>query len=446
VSDTVQLPMKNATRHDSSVRRVAKDTWAVYFGIACGITMLLGLLLGEARSSPIHGDFLFYHLRAIELFRSEPWAIAVQDYPSATMPLYHMLASLDPFLPDTNVLRFANFCLSIATWLLFVKALQLRFREGVRSDQWWWFCGGLLIASPYFRSQAFWPATDNVALMFAILSLFFLYVVESMATEELMDRRGLIKHDVLVILSILAGVCAFYTRQTYIFAIGYISLSMLLNLKRGRLWLLLVPILLLPALYLVKIWHGLTPPSFQLRHQGGLGIQDIVFPSAMIALCSVPLLVEWFLQHRRGTINILKSHNLKKIALFVVAGIIFCVMLEPFARQVYWANNGPYFEVIYALGRPATFVYVALSYVGFLLLVWLKRKSSWESYAFFLLFFFPLAMLKVNFQRYYDPIVLVFFFLVGDRKAVLPFTTRRCAFLIMLAELATLVGQSIHRS
>ena len=84
--------------------------------------------------------------------------------------------------------------------------------------------------------------------------------------------------------------CAFYTRQTYAFLPVYAAVVIFRRYPQLRMWCMASTIVAaLPALYLLKIWHGFTPVAFQQHHQG-FALEQISVPPAMCAFCLLPLL------------------------------------------------------------------------------------------------------------------------------------------------------------
>ncbi|HEX2232080.1 MAG TPA: glycosyltransferase family 39 protein [Thermoleophilaceae bacterium] len=210
-----------------------------------GIAVLKGLTV---EIDTFHGsDARIYHLPTIEHFADR---LEFESYPAAQTPLYHLLFAGWGELVGFEAwrLRLLNVLISYAAVLVLFGLLRRRGLEAVQS-----FALSLLFAlSPYYFGASFTLLTDNLALLFGLLSL------------DRLDRFGERARIGDLALGVLAMAAAVLTRQSYL----WLALVAVFQLVRAPISMPVrtagaaaTALALAPMAALVVAWGGLVPPG-----------------------------------------------------------------------------------------------------------------------------------------------------------------------------------------
>jgi hypothetical protein len=251
-------------------------------------------------------------------------------------------------------------------------------------------------------------------------------------------QESMLHPVVRILLLAVLSACAFYTRQSYIFVPLYVFVLLFRTQTASRWWTLLVFALTgLPSLYLFWIWRGFTPPAFQGINQGS-SAEIIVYPLTMIAFYAMPLLFEAFYQNRGNWQAFLPSRT---GWLGLIAGAIaFLLVFRHFSFSTHHYGGGIASKIFAKCGRPGPALFLLFAYVGLLILIWLFRATEWKTRTLLLFFLLPTFTMKVVFERYYDPLLYILFFLFFDRNLARRFVNVRTGILIFFFMAALLGG------
>ncbi len=206
------------------------------------------------------GDELEYHYPAIKSFVETFPQMKLWDYSSATTPLFHVVtATLGKYAGmSLPILRLINV---IATYCL-AWVMLIMLHKVLKAD--WWtsaFAALTLVLSPYVFGTSFILLTDNLAMLFAAVSLALaLSHIENGDWETLAC-------------AVLFATLAILTRQLYLWLLPIIVAASYLGMRQfsfripfGLLALLCLS--MMPFLVLALSWGGLNPPTFQQFSEG----------------------------------------------------------------------------------------------------------------------------------------------------------------------------------
>jgi hypothetical protein len=408
--------------------------WAVFATVLALVLFVVGLILGLDPGGGTRSDLYIYHLPTIYAFHTRPWLQVLHNYPSATTPLYHMLESFNPFLGNDIAFRVTNLIFSLIIYGLYILALRRRFAGAPQVRSWAALLGAALLLSPYFQSTTYWPITDTLPLFFVLVVLLLLSPIENGPIQY----EKTLNPAVHVLLLAALSMCAFYTRQSYIFLPLFVFVLLFKTQFVSRWWTLFVFALAgLPGLYLFWLWRGFTPPAFQGINQGS-SAEIVVYPLTMIAFYAMPLLVEAFYQNRDNWLTFLPSRT---GWVGIIAGaIVFLLIFRHFSFSTHHYGGGIASKIFAKCGRPGPILFLLFAYFGLLILIWLFRATEWKTRTLLVFFLLPTFMMKVVFERYYDPLLYMLFFLFFDRNLVRRFVNVRTGILIFLFMAALLGG------
>jgi hypothetical protein len=368
-----------------------------------------------------------YHLPTIQLFANTPFLTAIKDYPSATFPLYHVIyAAVYRYVTaDVHLLRLINLLTIILTavllYILFSRTTDLAKNNILLIIM-------SFLSSPFLRGSGFALTTDALPFLFIALSFLAL------------SRAGEAKWS-SVTLSCLFAFAAFYTRQFYFWVPAIVFLkSINLVEKKFRPFLVLMNVLLLvPAVYLVRVWKGMTPPSFQAEHQSANALMVLPFIFANIPFYYIPVYLYKARQSRSP---------LKKYAVMAVV----CI---PLSILYVWAYMKGHFSIQFVNGGffPKTFSMLFGPYASPLFLFWgfwglatvvyyLVKNITTNGYL--ALIVAALSLSQIVFQKYVDPLLIMMMFVLYDEKINGQFNRSGFVWLYPFLELALWCGAFLY--
>lgn len=175
-------------------------------------------------------------------------------YNSATTPLYHITLAILSFVFGSDIihLRFISFFISLACLMVIHGYLSKRGKM-LRAL----FFTVIIMLSPYFIGPAVRLSTDNMALLFAILSIF------TMDTNVYSTQKNIVT-NILILITIL-------TRQVYAWLAGAYLIATWWKHGSKKLisnWMQIILPVLIPIIglaYFIFLWKGLTPPTYWAR-------------------------------------------------------------------------------------------------------------------------------------------------------------------------------------
>jgi hypothetical protein len=421
--------------HNAAIDRL--NPWAVSATVVALALFVAGLILGLDPGGGARSDLYIYHLPTIYAFHTRPWIQVLHNYPSATTPLFHMLESFNPFLGHDIAFRTSSLIFSLVVYGLYMIALYRRFADAPHARSWAALLGAALLLSPYFQSSTYWPITDTLPLFFMLVVFLLLSPFES----ESAQHETMLHPAVRILLLAVLSMCAFYTRQSYLFVPLYVFVLLFKTQSATRWWTLFVFALAgLPGLYLFWIWRGFTPPALRGINQGS-SAEIIVYPLTMIAFYAIPLLVEVFYQERNNWQRFLPS-RIGWLAM-IAGAMAFLLAFRHFSFSTHHYGGGIASKIFAKCGRPGPILFLLFAYAGLLILIWLFRVTDWKTRTLLLLFLLPTFMMKVVFERYYDPLLFILFFLFCDRNLARRFVNLRTGILIFLF-MAALLGGAVR--
>jgi glycosyltransferase involved in cell wall biosynthesis len=392
---------------------------------------LVGFFLNWDPDGGARFDLYRFHLPAIYLFHNQPWSHAVRDYSSATTPLFHMLESLNPLLGYDTAFRAVHVGLALLQCSLFVYAVYRRFEEDNLGFA--LVLGATLLVSPFYMSMSYWPVTDAMPLWF-VLVVFLLIrrIMDGHATRNTQSPYLL----AIIALTALVSSAAFYTRQNYLF-LPMFALVLFFQAwpKMRAAAFITFALFAIPGLYLVMTWKGFTPPSFQVLHQG-TSMAIALYPLTMVAFYSLPFLIELTLQ--RGIGGVLPFSRRGWIV--IASGGILCLLIFLRFRLPTGPGGGIASKLFEHCGKLGAPFFVLFAYAGLIILIQLFRNLNWQTSFLLIALLAPTLTMKIVYQRYYDPLLFILFWLYFDKDLVCRFVSVRTGMICIGFSFALLLG------
>ena len=144
------------------------------------ISYALGFYLNEDSAGGGKVDYIEHEWGTIQLFINNKLNIALSSplYESSRTPLFYIINTFIPFKYDIESLRLFWFIFSITIPILFYYTLKLAISERLNKIHIALFAIILLI-SPYFRTNAYWPSSENLQIFFCNIIFVLLFFINS---------------------------------------------------------------------------------------------------------------------------------------------------------------------------------------------------------------------------------------------------------------------------
>ena len=352
-----------------------------------------------------HGtDAGLYHLPTIRKFADH---VDLESYPAAQTPLYHLVFAAFGKLAGFELwkLRLLNAALSYGAALALLRLL----RRSTPLEPGQALALTLVFAlSPYFFGASFTLLTDNLALLFAFVAL------ERIDSSRRSGSAGAFA------VGCLALSAAVLTRQSYIW-LAAVAVWFLIRspepAARKLLGVGVVAAALAPLAALVVVWGGLVPKGSDPGSCGlcgdqpggdGLSLRPVGFTLALLGAYALVL-------HGPGMLQRVRSLQQPWLLGAAVAGGLLLLAVSPLTYEPSAPGRPGDGGWLWKVGdlfpelAGSSLAFFALVPAGLLALYLLVRRAGAESLPAVAFLAFLLAALPVRlvYQKYFDPMVLV---------------------------------------
>ena len=312
-------------------------------------------------------------------------------------PIFYIVLAYFEKILGKFFLKYFYLLISALVPIVFYTSLKKKFQN---IDKNYLFLISLIIfLSPFFRSSAVWMTTDNLAILFYILSI----------SKYLSLKKSNSSKNIILCLIYLS--LAVYIRQYYIifFLFFFIKFRNILSLKKLFIFLLFEILIFLPLIwyyyYFLEInFSGLntlesaTSP-FKLNY-----FKNLLIFLSLYFFYTIPLYTNIFLEIKK---------NIIKYFFFIL--VLFLIFLS-----IYFTSNlifdefggGFFVKASRILNRKELF-FIA-SFVGALLLCKNMNTNNIIVYICLILAF-PTAII---YQKYYDPLLILTIFTITEKDKI----------------------------
>tara|TARA_X000001036_G_scaffold9251_1_gene8215 strand:- start:2077 stop:3360 length:1284 start_codon:yes stop_codon:yes gene_type:complete len=401
----------------------------------------LGFYLNEDSAGGGKIDYINHEWGTIQLFINNNLNIALNSvlYESSRTPFFYIIHKFIPFNNDTESLRLFWFIFSIIIPFLFYYTLKLIISEKLSKTHIALFAVVILI-SPYFRTNAYWPSSENLQIFFVILSLFFYFFLIKK------NNNNKFRLYFFSSLSIVSAYCAFYTDQKAFFLVALIYFDLIRrnNLVFFLIFSFLNLLFFLPAIYLFISWGGLVPIESQFRVskyiQGtNTFISTIGIYFALIFISNFFRIDSW------------KKIKLKQVDLTIILALtiflFFTLPIEPITF-----GSGIVSKLLGIITIKLNFDWNIIRYIYFLInllfvgIIFLIVKKTSKNLIILLSFLLVYNLTSVTYQSYVDPIFYIMILTILDFKKDIVVFDEKTSYLFLFFYFFMLSGSIIMRN
>ena len=353
-------------------------------------SLIFSYLLGENSSGGSKHDY-FATQKYIEVFQIDFYSgfELFRDSNELHFPFFYLIIGNISKITGITFIHYFYLIISSLIPLAFYNALKKKFLN-INNDS-LFFLSILIFFSPYFRSSAVWLTTDNLALLFFVISINFFLKIE-------LENKTFFKNSLLCFLFLVLSSYIRHYYAIFFFLYFYISYNKF-SLSKNLIIIIFNIILSIPALfYLNFITKGksFSEPFYFLS---GDFIFNFLFLGSLFLFYLIPFLINDFVPR-----YFKERFSLKKNIIFLT--IILSVLIISFYTLPNFEYGG---GVFYKLSKIYYInIFYFFSILGCLIIL-LLIDDSFKNYLIFLILIiiFPLTIL---FQKYYDPLLYIVLF------------------------------------
>jgi hypothetical protein len=326
-------------------------------------------------------------------------------------PIYYIfILFLEKISFNETVLRLINLHISLLIPIFFYLCLKIKykFQKGdLRS-----LIPCVIFFSPYFRSSSIWTGSENISLLFLIISFYFFLKYESNKEKNFSN----------IFLNVLFLACAAYFRPIYAVFSIYFFLRYYLDLKFSNkllYYILINALLCFPALYYVFVLD-INFFSIHISQNVELSVFVNNFSTciSIILFYSIPFLL--------ATIN-----NNLKLSIFRIENIVLSIIFT-YLLLFHFNYNAPYgggiFYKISLLIFDNNYLFYIFSLLAFNLLLatlfFNKNTKDTISDITLLLTLILLEPDRFLYHETFDPLLYFVFFLLIKSRIYLNFVQK----------------------
>ena len=353
----------------------------------------LGFLFNENSSGGALPDF---NVHLVSLSHLEDglnsFLTNYKNYRNTHSPVYIIFLDLINLEKNLLITRFNYTLICLLLPFFFYKCLKIKFSHINKNIL--LYLSLFFFISPYFRSLAFWPGDENLALIFFVLSIFYYLKFDKKNNKE-------IKY---LSLNILFLAIASYVRPIYcIFSLFFFYTMVISNFSIKKLFLSVVLNLTLafPAFYYVIIQENF----FFIKHidENINLITSFGFTYSMIFFYLLPFI---FIIRKIEKISIIN----------LLFGIIFLILFYYFFKYEQVTGGGFFYNLSINIFKSKIVFYLMLFLSIILVNSNFELKNKKNIILFLTLFFLELD--SYFYQESFDPLLIVLFILMFELKII----------------------------
>ena len=224
---------------------INKKNFIYYVPAFLVFSYLLGFVLGEDSTGGAYDDF-FTHLKTSKEIKNNYlfFLLNYDEYGNAHSPIIITIFNLFNAADNPIIIRLFSLVSSLLIPILFFKCLEQKF--GSKNKLVYIYLSCFIFVSPYFRSLAFWPGSENLAIIFFLFSIYFY-----LKALKNINKNSELKY---IFLNIFFIACASYIRPIYCLFSLFFFYKLILNnynYKNFIYYLIFNIILSAPAIYYI---------------------------------------------------------------------------------------------------------------------------------------------------------------------------------------------------
>lgn len=355
-------------------------------------SLIIGFFLNENSSGGAQKDFLFTFF-IIENFSIDPLyginSLINSDIPHS--PLHYLIiGTAYKYISSIESLRFVFLQFYILIPFFFYKCL---IEVSIKKSQ-SLLLSSIIFLSPYFRSSAIWVTTDNTALLFFLISVFFFLKIQNKNNNN--NNKNLYTSLSILFLGLSA-----LTRFYYITFILYFIFELI---KKNNLKYLIINGILILIIFFPSVSYYFEKKKLLHNFITDNIFDNIYINISIIFFYLIPIVFSSF-EKIYNFINFLKS-NKKKVLINIIIFSIFFFNFNYYQKNY---GGGILYQIIKTYVPLYSFFFYLISIFGIMTIIYVLNNSI-KNTILILIFFFNFNYMII-YQKYFDPLLLVNIFI-----------------------------------
>ena len=366
--------------------------YLMFFG-----TMVISLIFGENSSGGANLDYLLTqkYIKSFQIDLNIGIELFKKDNQGHLPFFYLLIANLNNFFGEKFV-SYVYLIISSSIPFLFYNILKKNFSKN--SNDVLFFLSLIIFLSPYFRSSAVWITTDNLALLFFLLSI----------NSFLNTRNSRINFLRNSFLCFFFLVLASYIRQNYalFFILYFFSIQSNLKFKENLYILVFNFFLSIPAL----IWIFFI---FEIEgiQTGYYWTSDFFFN--VLIFCSLFFFYFFPFVFNKYGLQYLKFEIIKKKTLLCVSALLVLLLLTFYDIPEITHGGGVFYKISKMINLDLIIFFSFLGFVG----LFIFNNLVQTNYLIYLILIFSYPFIYL-YQKYYDPLIFIMILTLIDSKFI----------------------------
>ena len=366
--------------------------YLIFFG-----SLIASIILGENSSGGAEYDNLITkkYIETFQLNLNEGIELFKKDNQGHLPFFYILIANLNNLFGE----KFVNYLyLVISSLIPFVFYNVLKKNFSKKNDNVLFLLSLIIFLSPYFRSSTVWITTDNLALLFFLLS------INSFLSTRI-DKKNYLKNSFLCFFFLIL---ASYIRQSYalFFILYFISIQSKLKLLENFYILIFNFLLSIPALIWIFIVFKFEGIQSGYYWTSNIFINILVFTSLFFFYFFPFVLNKYSLR------DFIKKISERKFLLMVFFSLSLSILI--FINIPILSHGG---GVFYKISKVTNLNFITVfSMLGFLVLICFNDLVK-KNYLIYLILIFSYPFIYV-YQKYYDPLIFIVILSLVESKFI----------------------------
>ena len=388
------------------------------------LSYFVGFIFKENSAGGAHADFVFVWLN-LSIFEENTLLDALkltattdgEIFHSTRTPGFYILNKIfNPFTGNINSFQTSISLFSVLIPISFFWCLKLKFEKS--NIFYLLLISSLIFLSPYFRTSAFWGMEENFGILSVLLSGIFLI-------KYLKTNNSFYEKILLFLLTFFSSSCV-YLDQKLVLVPLLCFLTIIFskrNFSHKLLAILFYFLFSIPFLMLVYMWGNIAPTG-DATGRGLLTNYNFHHLGYVLTIISFYLFPMIFLiKNVKQELRSLNNRENYFLALLFFIFLLYFLFFHDLENE-YHLGGGAISKFIELIFDNTYLQKMALSiafFSSFIIIILFKNQNYVNKLILAYLVATSIVITPALFQEYYDPLMIILFFLFFKNKLILNF-------------------------
>jgi hypothetical protein len=362
------------------------------------LSLIVSFLLDENSSGGSKADFLTT-LNLVEKI-SHNFFFGIKEWTNSSLthfPFHYLISAVFlKLLDNVEIVRFIFLNICVLIPIFFYKCIKITFKNEAAAM----LLPILIFISPYFRSSAIWLTTDNTAIIFFIISIFFF-----IKTIRHNKNKNINYYYFLFFLFLSS-----FTRQYYILFLVFFLFKLYQKKNYAEFKIKIIYLIVLVFFFLcVFIIKLLKSQNHHIPHLLTNNIYNNIYINLSIIFFYLSPFIFLFKENIINFFIFLKKKKYIHI-------IFFCILTLFLYKFDYNSSLGGGFYLKLTNTYFTKIIFLFICFLGFSIIYYLTYNNL--NNFILIIILFSIFNYNVIYQKYFDPLLIIIFFTLFEHKAI----------------------------